>query len=203
MSVSVLLKPTPPQIGELVLDAALTENHDYLSRVTSYPVEDGSDMTDHIQNEPEKIGIEGFVTNNPIRVAAAGGGVSVDAARTAGVGTRAIDAFNALMLIRDQRQPVTIVTNLKTYESMALESINFPKGPTTGDALRFTSMWVKVRKVKSETVFTEELADNTTGPKAGTADQASSDRDLGKQNTTTPDEASQSWAFSLLSGFGG
>lgn len=204
MSVSVLIRNRPPVIGEIELDAALTESHDYMSRVTQYPVEDGSTMSDHIQNQPVKLSIEGFVTNNPIRTtAAAGASPTVDAARNAGVGTRAIGAFNALMALRDAREPVTIVTNLKSYPTMALESLNVPKNARTGDALRFTSVWVEIRKVTSETVFTEDLAVSDSGAKAGISDQASSQRDAGKQNTPETAPANRSWLASIAGSFGG
>ena len=62
----IFSRKTPGQIDNIVLDATLSENHDYTNKVTSFPVETGADITDHIVQEPERLTIEGFVTNTPV-----------------------------------------------------------------------------------------------------------------------------------------
>lgn len=50
----------------LRFDAILQENHTFKAVATSFPVEKGADITDHIRQEPDEINLEAFITNTPI-----------------------------------------------------------------------------------------------------------------------------------------
>lgn len=52
---------------DLHFDAVLTETTTHTARVTTHPVEDGPDITDHIKDELDSIDLEVFVTNQPIK----------------------------------------------------------------------------------------------------------------------------------------
>jgi len=56
------------KIGQLFLDATIREEHSYRNRITQWPVETGANMTDHIRLEPDRITLEGFVTNSPVGI---------------------------------------------------------------------------------------------------------------------------------------
>ncbi len=192
MALSLLFgRATPPKIGEIELDASLSESHQFTSEVTQFPVEDGSVITDHIQNKPDKLDINGFVTNTPVRFLG-----SVDLIRTSGDSGRTELAFEALERIHRDRELVTIVTNLKTYEDMALESLTVPRNATIGDVLEFSASFVKVVKVSSALVFTTDLL-----PVNGADQQGASTADAGNQNTATADQAEVDAGTTALRGF--
>lgn len=48
-----------------IFDVVTTETHESILSITSHPVEEGSDVTDHARLEPERITVEGYVTNVP------------------------------------------------------------------------------------------------------------------------------------------
>jgi hypothetical protein len=180
---NVLIGKRPPEIGMVKLSLSLSEQHSFASKVTQFPVEDGSQMSDHIINQPDKLTIQGFVTNSPIS--------TLD---TSGPGNGE-SAFEALERIHRTREPVRVFTTLKEYEDMAMESFNVPKNATTGETLRFTAVFIKIRKVTSGIVEVADL-------KADVADTASTTKDAGKQNTTATSARKKSWLTSLT-GFGG
>lgn len=47
-------------------DAVTSETHDNAMALTSHPVEDGVDVTDHARPEQRKLSVEGFVSNKPL-----------------------------------------------------------------------------------------------------------------------------------------
>ena len=178
-------------IGEIELDASLSESHQFDSEVTQYPVEDGSVITDHIQNRPDKLTINGFVSNTPVRLFSS---VAIDLVRTSGNSGR----FDALERIHRERVLVDIVTPLKSYTDMAMESLTVPRNAAIGDTLEFSATFIKVVKVSSELVTGENLLDVN-----GAQDQASSTKDAGKQNTAGADQAQVDQGTPLLRLFKG
>lgn len=124
-------------IGTYIIDAALTEEHNFDSDVTEYPVEQAGDGTDNIRPKPITVTIEGIVSDTPI-------GKMVDIRVNQGDNgqldfTPSADALAALTAIRDARLPVPIVTSLKAYDNMAMTSLKIPRDAATGAALRFTA----------------------------------------------------------------
>lgn len=111
------------KVGSVELDATLVENHRYSSNVTTYPIESGPILTDHIVNEPVIINLEGIVTDTPLLILSPF--------------NRSIDAFNRLIEIHRNREIVTVVTGLKTYQNMAITSFEVPRNVDTGQSLRF------------------------------------------------------------------
>ncbi len=193
MALSLLFgRPEPAKIGEIELDASLSESHQFASEVTQFPVEDGSVITDHIQNKPDEVSINGFVTNTPVRSFATIG-AAIDLVRSSGISGRTELAFEALERIHRDRELVTIVTNLKTYADMALQSLTVPRNAAIGDVLEFSADFVKVVKVSSALVTVENLL--PVGKKG------SSTKDAGKQNTSVADEAQKDKGSLAVRGF--
>lgn len=182
MSLSIIeVNPVKAQIAELVLDASLSEIHKFKNNVTSYPIETGGDITDHIFNEPNDLSIEGFVTNSPTVVSTSS--ISQD---------RVLTAMETLLRIRSEKTLVRIVTALKTYEDMALVSIQFPRDARRGNALWFTSEWRPVVFARSESIPASDLRDIN-----GTKTQAAPLDDKGNANTPEADAAQTEKAGAL------
>jgi len=51
----------------LEFDATITEGHASSVRITDHPVEDGSNVSDHVRSDPERLVLEVHVTNTPVR----------------------------------------------------------------------------------------------------------------------------------------
>lgn len=187
MTTTVFFKKAPGQIGQLVLDATITETHNLSATITSSPVETGKKISDNIVNDPDSVTMEGFVTNSPVKVL---GGLldgNVDSQ------DRVQTAYDTLCSLRANKTLITAVTSLKIYKNMAFKTLTTPKTPQTGDAIHFTAELVKIDKVSSQTV---NIPREKTS--ANKSDQAQSTTDAGQQDGQQPNSQQQaqgqSWA---------
>lgn len=111
------------KVGTVVMDATITEDHRYTSRVTHYPVENGAIVSDHIINEPDVVVISGIVTDTPLNILSGF--------------NRSVDAFNRLVDIHKKREVISLVTGIKVYPSMAITLLDVPRNIKTGQSLTF------------------------------------------------------------------
>lgn len=149
MSETSLLRIVNAQIEELVLDASLSEDHSFTSRVSQFPIESGATISDHIFNEPAQVTLTGIVSNSPIL----GEGSVIEP-------NRAESAFATLMNIRLRRQPVTIVTGLNVYFNMVMTSLQVPR--TAYDALEFTASFTQITLVSTTRVEVQNVASSAS-----------------------------------------
>ncbi len=188
MAVALLYQVTRARLGTLELDASVAEEHTAANEITSHPVERGSNVADHIRPLPETISIEGIVSNTPIRadeVARAG-----EVPR--GSPGRAEAAFATLMELRDKGVLLTVVTKLRTYENMAIESLRIPRNARVGDALTFTVQLRRVRLAQLQTVTLKlETATPKGRPKVKLNKQVASPAPPSVRNRSTLDEAAE------------
>ena len=132
------LKDAPQtMIGALQLDALISEQTSLSNGVTQYAVEEGAPVSDHISSEAEKLTIEGVVT-----------GASVSLFGVHGR-SKMIEAKEALRVINEQRQPITIVTGLDVYPEFAMESCDISRNADDGEKLHISISLTKIRKAKT------------------------------------------------------
>ena len=205
MALSILAKATPklefiPKDSaiEISLDASISEGHAFNSRVSQFPVEDGSVVADNIINDPTTLDITGFITNTPVTIFLQNAANLVD--DTSG-GDRVKTAFDALLALRESKEPFTIVTGLKTYENMVFTSLNIPRDKSTGSTnLRFNAKVVNIEFVTSRT---EALSKDTVASEpASLSDQATNTKDVGKQTTDEDIGQQSSLLFDVLKDIG-
>lgn len=122
------------RINGVALDVVVSESLSLSSDVTSYPVEDGGDISDHVHNQPDSISIEAIVNAIPLNLEAERGDDPVAQVRA------------ALEEIRSQRQTFTYEGLRGIYKDMVFTSLSFPFDPNTGDALRFSASMQRVNK---------------------------------------------------------
>ena len=113
-------------IGDIELDVVLNEEHDFNTRVTRNPVEDGSEFADNIVILP-------IVLNMTARVSDASMIPLVPS-----FGSRSIDAYYALVELQSSRELVDIGTGIRTYANMFIERITIPRQSTDGNSLRLS-----------------------------------------------------------------
>jgi len=116
------LKTIDDQI--MTFDAMITENPSFTAELTSHPVEDGADVTDHFRRNPDKLTMVVFITNTPILP------------EQQGIPDRDIQIFEDLLRdIWAVGEPLTVITGLRTYENMVLLEVSTTRDPSTGQAL--------------------------------------------------------------------
>ena len=145
------------RIGNLRLDCILNESYRLENRLTTYPIEDGATINDHVIEEPDQLSITGFVTDSPVNPWGIIDNV-VTTVTSLGKESRRTTAFELLEEFMKGtlnesnvrvKTPLTVVTGLKTYENMIVVSLSVPRDARTGDTLRFDAIFKKVNIVKT------------------------------------------------------
>lgn len=156
------------RIGSLSIEATLSENHTATSRVTSQPVQEGSTISDHIVNEPEKLSITGFISDTPV---------------DGSYSNYSQLAFDSLYQIRDAKDTISVVTNFRVYQDMVITRISVPRNVGSGQSIEFTVELTKIRKAGAGALnlFSSLLAGDTDA----IIDQATSAFDLGRLNPSS------------------
>jgi hypothetical protein len=136
------LKKQTVTINKYVIDVSVSEDHNFDSDVTEYPVEQGGAVTDNVRPKPIEVTIEGVVSDTPI-------GKIADLRDNQGDNGQedflpSVDALQVLLAIRDAREPVTIATSLKTFDNMVMSALSVPRDAQTGAALRFSATFQQV-----------------------------------------------------------
>lgn len=117
-------------VGNVFLDATISEQHGYSARVTSFPVENGDIISDHIINEPETLNIVGIVSDTPLNIF-----TTFD---------RSVDSFNRLVRMLQNRQRLTVITGIKTYTDMVMTNLDVPRDFSSGQSLTFNITLQKI-----------------------------------------------------------
>jgi hypothetical protein len=141
---SLLFGSTVFEVGALTLDVLISETHNRTASITENPIEDGSIISDHIINEPYKLSIEGYVSNSHPSILSFLNIFSFE--------DKAKAAFDTLEELFENKELITVVTNLKVYNDMAIENLEIPKTVEDGDSLRFSMDLKEIRKVENLTV---------------------------------------------------
>ncbi len=134
-------------IGGYRIDATLTEDHQFESEVTEYPVESGSAVTDNVRLKPIVVMLEGVVSDTPIGVIATARANQTAAPDAELAFLPSDDALAMLLAIRDAREPVSIESSLKTFDDMVMTNLSVPRDSETGHALRFSATFQQLKVV--------------------------------------------------------
>jgi len=126
-------------IVSVVVDAMVTENHSYTAQMTEYPIEDGSEISDHVVQKPDSLTINGVISNSPIYIGP--GFLSFN---------RVMDGYTSLWAMKTAGLPVDIVTGIKIYQKMIIESFVIDRNAQNGQALEFTMQCREAKIVKSQ-----------------------------------------------------
>jgi hypothetical protein len=140
---------------EISIDAVITRGHSFSASVTRAPVEDGTTINDHVILDPVALTIEGMTSDHPVdllaglvsAVGAVGGALGLG-----GGETRSQTAAKALEEAWRSKAELEIVTRLRTYKNMVIESLEFTESDGGGQALWFRASFVEIRKVSLQRV---------------------------------------------------
>lgn len=179
---------TKKSIGGIELDAVLSETHNNKVRITKHPVELGADITDHAIIEPKIINITAQVSDTPLGAAAFGQIIDLVTGlfgtSTDNNITRSNAAYNAIIQLMEQREPIDVQTKLKLYENMLITNVSTTQDKATSRVVLITIALEEVIIVESETVQleSEQLEEGSV------REQATSAEKKGRQEAVEPSE---------------
>jgi len=184
---------TRAQIGLVTFDASVSEQHTKTAEVTSYPVEDGVDITDHIRRQPEEVAINGIVSNTPICYLASLLAPSPLKNDLTSASERAELAYSEMQRVMDSGELVSVVTSLRDYDNMAIISLSVTRDAANGNVLNAN---VTMREVILAITQTAEAPPDPVEPaRKGVQNQGAQTATAAPATTPGP-----SLAFGILGG---
>lgn len=163
-------------------DLTMEELHERSAEVTQHPVESGGTISDHVILQPERLRLDGFVTDARLRDPEA---------------TRTQSAFADLDTAWSSGQLVQVVTARKTYQDMVITRLDLPYDRP--ESMEFSVELQQVKIVDAQEVEgilpadTEETADLVT-PEQETGNQSAPRLESGSRET----DQAQSTAASIF-----
>ncbi len=133
-------------IGGYEIDVAETLEPSFDNEVTEHPVEEGSEIVDHVRARPISLQVDGLISDTPIGALAARR-QQFTLINGESFAFPSDEAFAFLTKVHEDREPITVETMRRTYTSMVLETLVFPEDARTGGALKFRASFRQVRLV--------------------------------------------------------
>ena len=146
-------------IGSIELDVILSEGAAATARITKNPVENGADINDHIIIDPMTFTMQGVVSDIKINIAA-----SVLTFAQSNIPSR--EAWEQLLELQASRIPFELVTNLKTYPNIVIQSITEVQDKDTSNALFFSATLTEIILVGETVPTAEQFNDQDTADMA-------------------------------------
>jgi hypothetical protein len=170
--VQMLYKNTHTKsIGGITIDAFLNENYGHSADVTKYPIEDGSEISDHVVQNQDVLTISGLVSKTVL---------TEDYSKTDPPVDRVGEYYNKLLALKEAGGLITVVAGLRTWTNMVITDFSLDRSKDNGGCLEFSMTLTKVKIVKSETTAISTNAGGSTSAKR----QAQSKKEVGKVSTT-------------------
>ncbi len=192
--------PTLPQIGVMTLDISIKETHTRTATVTENEVESGAVITDHVRVNPEKLTIDGEISEFPIGFGGVAGVTAVGLQRqilgseglVKGVRKKPEDAYQYLVDVFEAGEPIEVITGLQAYEDMIIEELSVPRSSKDGKSLLFSA---KLKRV----VFA--ITELTASFKLDAEANATAKAKKGKQSSKEATGKAEDKGSVLLQGF--
>jgi hypothetical protein len=134
------------KIGTVPLDVSISQKHQFPSKITQNPVEDGTTFADHQVLLPFMLEIDGRVSDAPI---------SITEAITGKFGVQ--DAYRELVRMQKAREPFTVVTGLNVYQNMMIEDLMIPRTASDGQSMRFTAILREIQIIGKDVPTNRDL----------------------------------------------
>jgi hypothetical protein len=180
-------------IGTFVVDAFLAEHYQFSNSVTDIPVEEGSNIADHIVEDQDVISVEAFIGNTAFEVITKDGN-SVSNLEAPDRMARVRQAYQELKKMTKEKRLLDVVLGLETFTNMAITSFIIDREAETGANLPFTMEFKKLKIVHSDTTQI-----NASNKETSASDQTSSTTNIGPAGTDQPDDsvAKEKWRWQI------
>lgn len=151
---------------QLTFDANLSETYSARSRVSSHPLETGSQFSDHVDLNNETISLRAIVSDTPITGQPEPG--------------RAQNLYARLMQFRNQRRRLVLIFELRVFEDVVITMVTPRIANPSEAAVHIDIEFEAIVTVSPVDVFIppEEVEEESE-------DLSSSEQDLGPQNAET------------------
>lgn len=153
------------KIGEIAVDASVSEQHILEGEVTDHPVEEGSDITDHYRVKPRGVQINGVITNTPLATGFPAQTLINSVKALKAGGTPVKDAWSTVKGYFSDGTLITISTSLDDYPNIVLTSFKATRDSKNGQNLNFSCVARQLRIVTTEITVGIVIPKTTTASK--------------------------------------
>jgi hypothetical protein len=122
-------------IDDVLVDVVESETPTFSNEITEKPVEDGTVITDHINNNPVTFSLNIVITGE--------------------YGDTPQEKYERLLEIRDNREIITVVGALQVYENMAISELSLEKTVKNIKGYSGTVSFQQVKFATAETIIVE------------------------------------------------
>lgn len=144
--VSRLFFPRTYSIGTIQIDTVITEGHNSEVVKTQYPVESGATLSDHVTVLPKRVTVGGLISDINSNEFMDFGLVGQAKQMALEPNTRSSAAWKQLEEVQLKREPITLVTNLKSYSDMIIVSLSTRQNKDTVNSVFFTADLEELQK---------------------------------------------------------
>jgi hypothetical protein len=142
-----------PTLEAIVMDATLSEGHNFTADVTDFPVEKGSAVTDNVRPKPTNLRVDAFISDFPlpsniVQQLAAGAFTQKPTADL----RRSQNALDKLIQLKDQGVTITVTTGIRTYQNMVIQSIDVNRDKMIAQGIRMMILMREIAVVSTQTV---------------------------------------------------
>jgi hypothetical protein len=174
---NILSLPVAAKFGDLEIQTTVESVHTDTLHVTEHPVESGAAITDHSYKRPAEVTLRCGWSNASLKALLGivtgwfAGGTMTKADYVSGI-------YSQLLKLQESRDPISITTPLRQYDSMLITSLQVTRDQKTGFMLMVTATCREVLIVSTSSA--------TLAPKESQADPASTAEveDVGAQQAT-------------------
>lgn len=121
----------------------INEKHKMSFKVGDHPLQNGSVISDHVQEELQECTIECFLSNYPLKSGSkvtefkfADSMASSEVKRS--VSNSALERFETIKELARKKKPVRLVCSLEIYPKMVITDITYDRDEKSGSGIRFT-----------------------------------------------------------------
>ena len=120
----MLFSATPLPVGNTtyVFDAVLDLEHEQRLEATHHPIQTGADINTHAYLQPARLTLYVLMSDAVAQYGCStkpGSGVAL----FTGSSSKSVSAYQTVLSIQSARQPLTVVTRLRTYTNMIITSV--------------------------------------------------------------------------------
>lgn len=146
------------EIGTLLLDVLLTEEVVYDGEVTHYPIEDGSEISDHITEGSKILKISGTTSNSEAYSFNLSSGKA-----------RLLSVLETMETLKKERKLITVTTALSQYKDFGIEKLRASRSNNSPRDGNWIDVTAELRRIKKVTLRTADVP--AAAPAAGRTGQ--------------------------------
>jgi len=149
------------KIGNIEIDVVLSEGASSKVTATKNPVAKGADTTDHIRVEPMTFTFVGMVSDTPVKFL---GNIS-NVFKSSGARI-SLQTWNKLLKLQADREPFTLRQNLRSYNNIFIESLDYTQDKESSNVLLFTCKMSELIYVGQDETNIEKITDQDVNDKS-------------------------------------